>query len=37
MPIKPVKDESDLASITKYEDGLNLRNVHLEEFENRLK
>ena len=37
MPVKIVKDSSDLAQFTRYEEQLNLRNVHLEEFENRLK
>lgn len=37
MPIKPVKDNSDLSDITAYEDQLNIRHVHLEEYENRLK
>ena len=37
MPTKPVKDTSDLAQFTTYEEQLNLRHVHLEEFENRLK
>ena len=37
MPVKLVKDTSDLAQFTAFEEQLNIRNVHLEEFENRLK
>ena len=37
MPAKSVKDTSDLAQFTAYEEQLNLRNVHLEDYENRLK
>ena len=37
MEVKPIKDTSDLAIFTAYEEQLNLRHVHLEEFENRLK
>jgi hypothetical protein len=35
--ITAVKDKSETAQFTAYEEQLNLRNVHLEEFENRLK
>lgn len=37
MPVKPVKDTSDLAQFTEYEEQLNIKQVHLEEYENRLK
>ena len=37
LPVKSVRDDSDTACITAYEEQLNLRNVHLEEFEDRLK
>jgi len=37
MPTKPVKDSSDLSQFTEYEDQLNIKQVHLEDFENRLK
>ena len=37
MPVKPVKDSSDLKEFSAYEESLNIRKVHLEEYENRLK
>ena len=37
FPVKKVKDKSDLADFTLFEEQLNIRNVHLEDFENRLK
>ena len=37
MQVKPVQDTSDLAQFTEYEEQLNIKQVHLEEYENRLK
>ena len=37
MQVKPVNDNSDMAMFTHFEEQLLLRNVHLEEYENRLK
>ena len=37
MKIEKVKDDSDCAQFTDYEANLHIRNVHLEEFEDRLK
>ena len=37
LPVKPVDDQSDLNMFTHYEEQLNIRNVHLIEFEDRLK
>lgn len=37
FPVKKVKDKSSLGAFTIYEEQLNIRNVHLEDFENRLK
>ena len=37
MQVVPVQDSSDLSMFTRFEEDLNIRNVHLEEYENRLK
>ena len=37
LPVKPINDQSEMAEFSIYEEQLNLRNVHLEEYENRLK
>ena len=37
MPVKSIKDMSDTAEFTLYEEQLHIRNVHLEEYEDRLK
>jgi len=37
MPVKVIKDKSDCAQFTAYEEQLHIRNVHLEEYEDRLK
>ena len=37
MPVERVNDQSDCAQFTAYEEQLHIRNVHLEEYEDRLK
>lgn len=37
MKVPKVTDQSEFADFTVYEEQLNLRNVHLEEYEDRLK
>ena len=37
MTVKPVDDNSEMGVFTQFEEQLFLRNVHLEEYENRLK